>query len=206
MLTTAETPCTPETPFLREGVTDLILAEEEYLRRLARRLTRCEADADDLVQSTLLRAYRARENFQPGTSIRAWTATILRRVFLTDVIQSRRRRIENDTDAGELLDRSPGSPWSSIDAHPSIQRLLEGVDDDVKRAIERVPREFLVPFLLSVVEDLSCAEIAARLGVPEGTVMSRIYRARERVKRDLVYGRVARPALTLSRRRPTVAA
>src|SRR5262245_52803943 len=95
---------------VHENPTELILGEEGRLKRLARRLTRCQADADDLVQTTLLRAYRARSRFEPGTSIRAWTATILRRVFLTDTARSKRRGLENDTDAGEPLDHTAGDP------------------------------------------------------------------------------------------------
>src|SRR6185503_11999661 len=96
-----------------EDVVDQILGEQDSLRRLARRLSRCEADAEDLVQNTLMRAYRARDRFTPGTSVRAWTATILRRVFLTDVLRTKRRGLENDTDAGEPLERTPGPPCST---------------------------------------------------------------------------------------------
>jgi RNA polymerase sigma-70 factor, ECF subfamily len=181
-----------------ESVTELILAEEANLRRVARRLVRCESDADDLVQDALLRAFRARERFEPGTSVRAWTTTILRRVFLTGAIRDRRRGLETDTDAGEPLDRIAGAAApSSDDAVPALAALLERVDDAVKVAIERVPDLYRVPFLLSVIEDLSCSDIAERLDVPQGTVMSRIHRAREKLKRDLVYdGRRAadRPA------------
>lgn len=169
---------------------DLILAEEEHLRRVARRLARCEADIDDLVQDTLLRAYRARDRFQPGTSIRAWTTTILRRVFLTGAIRTKRRGLETDTDAGEPLGRTAGpSPSSMLEHTPTLVSMAEGLDDTVKRALDRVPEIYRVPFYLSVIEDLTCSEIARRLGVPEGTVMSRIHRARERLKRDLVYDR-----------------
>ena len=192
-----------------DAVTELILAEESHLRRTARRLARCEADADDLVQDTLLRAFRARDRFQPGTSIRAWTTTILRRVFLTAVVRHKRRRLETDTDSGSPLAKTPGTaaPASSMQS-PPLATLLEHVEDDVRRALRRVPDLYLTPFLLAVIDELSCSEIAQRLGVPEGTVMSRIHRARERLKRDLVYSapdrRVARAQFTLLHGMPRV--
>jgi RNA polymerase sigma-70 factor (ECF subfamily) len=165
----------------------LILAEESRLRRVATRLTRCAADADDLVQDTLMRAFRARRRFQPGTSIRAWTTTILRRVFLTDTLRAKRRRLETDTDAGEPLERTPGttSP-TSRDTTLTLEALSERLEDPIKRALDRVPDVYRTPFLMSIVESLTCAEIARRLGVPDGTVMSRIHRARESMKRDLL--------------------
>ena len=171
-----------------ETTVELILSEEEHLRRVARRLSRCEADADDLVQDTLLRAYRARDRFAPGTSIRAWTTTILRRAFLTGAIRTKRRGLETDTDAGEPLAWTPDSLRPRNPEIPlDLAAMGELLDDDVKRALDRVPEIYRRPFLMSVVEDLTCAEIAEKLGVPEGTVMSRIHRARERLKRDLVY-------------------
>jgi RNA polymerase sigma-70 factor (ECF subfamily) len=176
-----------------DHVTKLILAQEQTLLQLARRFTRCDADAEDLVQEALLRAYRARHRFQPGTSIRAWTNTILRRVFLTDVARNKRRALENDTDSGENLDRTAGRAWDAYEPTDVLdeKRLGERLDDSFKRSLERVPEVYRVPFLMSVVEDLTCAEIAERLKIPEGTVMSRIHRARERLKRDLVYGSLA---------------
>jgi predicted RNA polymerase sigma factor len=71
----------------------------------------------------------------------------------------------------------------------------------VKAAIDRVPEVYRGPFLMSVVEDLSCAEIAERLGVPQGTVMSRVHRARERLKSELIYGPLAADALPVVRLR-----
>lgn len=171
-----------------ESTADLILAEEEHLRRVARKLTHCDADADDLVQDTMLRAWRARSRFEPGTSVRAWTTTILRRVFLTDVVRARRRGVETDTDAGAPIEHvsAPSAP-AVPDRIPDVASIGERLEDPVKRALGRVPPIYLEPFVLSVIQDLSCAEIAERLHVPEGTVMSRIHRARERLKRDLVY-------------------
>jgi len=184
-----------------EPIVGQILAEEEHLRRVAHRLTRCDADADDLVQDTLFRAYRARDRFQPGTSIRAWTTTILRRVFLTGAIRTRRRGLETDTDAGEPLAQTSGRAPETTRDHPaSIDRIAEQLEDPVKRALLRVPEIYQLPFYLSVIEDLTCSEIAERLGVPEGTVMSRIHRARERLKRDLVYDGLPVRRETIARR------
>ena len=96
---------------------------------------------------------------------------------------------------GEPLERTPGSPpVTYADNAPTLQALGECLDDSVKRALDRVPEVYRVPFYLAVIEDLTCAEIARRLAVPEGTVMSRIHRARERLKRDLVYDRRASSA------------
>lgn len=185
-----------------EAVTGLILAEEVHLRRLARRLAPCESDADDLVQDTLLRAFRARARFEPGTSVRAWTTTILRRVFLTGVIRHKRRGLETDTDVGEPLGRTAGIAAPSFEeAAPGLKAVLDQLDDRVKLAIERVPETYRTPFLLSVIEEMSCSDIAERLGVPQGTVMSRVHRAREKLKRDLVYGPCSERAVPAGRLR-----
>jgi len=172
-----------------DATVDLILAEEGRLRRLARRFARCEADVDDLVQETLLRAYRARDRFIPGTSIRAWTSTILRRVFLTDATRAKRRATENDTDAGDALEQVAGASKSAHDeTSPSYEQISEMLDDPMKRALDRVSQVYREPLLLAAVKDLSCREIARVLSVPEGTVMSRIHRARQRVKLELFNG------------------
>src|SRR5262245_48824345 len=97
----------------RGTTVELILGERDRLLNVARRLTRCEHDAQDLVQDTMLRAYRARARFQPGTSVRAWTTTILRRVFLTGALRSRRRGVETDTDLGGPIDRTAGDATES---------------------------------------------------------------------------------------------
>jgi RNA polymerase sigma-70 factor (ECF subfamily) len=171
-----------------DNVTDQILAEVDRLKRRARRMTRCEADADDLVQETVLRAFRARSRFEEGTSMTAWTSTIMRRVVLTDAMRAKRRATRNDTDAGEPLERAPDLSWDNAGGVPTYANLVERLEDRVKHALDLLPEYCKAPFLFSVVGDLSCAEIAARLRIPKGTVMSRIHRARERMKSRLVYG------------------
>ena len=169
-----------------EATVDLILSEEDHLRRLARRFARCAADVDDLVQDTLLRAYRARHRFEPGTSIRAWTSTILRRVFLTGAIRTKRRALHLDTDVDDAIHDVPTR--TTVDPTATAKRiedLSDEFDENMKRALDRVPELYREPFFLQVFKELSCAEISTRLGVPEGTVMSRIHRARLRLRAEL---------------------
>src|SRR6185436_14266724 len=147
--------------------------EERHLRRFARRFARCDSDADDLVQETLLRAYGARDRFEPGTSVRAWTRTILRRLFLTGAINAKRRGLQTETDAGWLLDTASGRASMTCEAAPDVESIGEGLDESVKRALERVPEIYRTSFLLATLRDLSCEEIGQQLRVPVGTVMSR---------------------------------
>jgi RNA polymerase sigma-70 factor, ECF subfamily len=187
---------------------ELILAEQDHLRRTARRLSRrCDADVDDLVQATLLRAYRARDRFQPGTSIRAWTTTILRRVFFSQMLRAKRRRAEpTDHDPSELLDGAAARP-SLQETQLDFDAVLESLDDEVRRALLRLPEIYFVPFYLSAVADYTYGEISRFIGVPVGTVMSRIFRARERLKRDLVPDAFAPNAQTawMGQKKPAVA-
>jgi RNA polymerase sigma-70 factor (ECF subfamily) len=162
-----------------EYVTQLILSETPSLRRLARRLARCEADADDLVQDTLLRAFRARDRFQPGTSMTAWTAT--------NVTTRRRRKLDAAGDPEAALEHVAAPAERSEAGAADRDRLGDALGDSFKHALDRVPEVYRTPLLLSIVDELSCAEIAKRLAIPQGTVMSRIHRGRERLKQDLVY-------------------
>jgi RNA polymerase sigma-70 factor (ECF subfamily) len=181
---------------------DLILAEEPNLRRLARRLARCSSDADDLVQDTLLRAYAARDRFEAGTSVRAWTSTILRRVFLTGVFSDKRRRTRLDCDAeGALASAQSRSSLASDDGPPMLDQMADVLHDELLAAFERLPEWYRGPFFLHVVHEMSCREISGRLDIPQGTVMSRIHRARERLRSTLLRGDGSRAWLDEPRRR-----
>jgi RNA polymerase sigma-70 factor (ECF subfamily) len=139
-----------------------------FVKRLygtAYRMTRNTADAEDLVQDTLFRAFRGFGQFRPGTNIRAWLYTILQRAR-TDALRRAGRRPQTE----ELLDDGPAVP-------PSQETLVWG-GEAVERALCGVPEVFREAVLLRDVEELSYAEIAAALQVPQGTVMSRIYRGR----------------------------
>src|SRR6185436_10011072 len=114
-----------------------LCSQEGYLRRIARRFVRCEADVDDLVQDTLLRAFRARARFTPGTSMRAWTTTILRRVFLTQVATAGRRKLRTCADVESALGARAARDDAAVGADP--EAVAEALDGDVQRALDTVP-------------------------------------------------------------------
>jgi RNA polymerase sigma-70 factor (ECF subfamily) len=142
----------------------------------AYRMTRNAHDAEDLVQETLLRAFRGFHRYTPGTNIRAWLYTILHRVR-TDALRKAGRAPETS----ELQDDGPAVP-------PPQDALARG-GEDLERALARVPEAFRVAVILRDVEDFSYREISQALGIPIGTVMSRIHRGRASLREALAGGR-----------------
>lgn len=129
------------------------------------RLTRNVPDAEDLVQETYLRAFRAFHLFTPGTNCRAWLFTILYRVRADHF-----RKASRSPRTVELAHEGPA-------VAPAQDRLARG-QEEVLRALDRLPESFRAALLLRDVQDFSYEEIAGMLQVPMGTVMSRIHRGR----------------------------
>jgi RNA polymerase sigma-70 factor (ECF subfamily) len=163
---------------------DLILAERPHLKRMALSLTRHDADADDLVQETVFRAFRARERLRPGSCMRAWLSTILRRTFLSSVKQRTRRPVRPWTDAGLTVDQVEGEmPAARVVCEGTdLESVEEQLSDSMRRAVRQVPEVYREPFFRYALLGLTYGEIARQLGVPNGTVMSRIHRARIRLR------------------------
>lgn len=146
------------------------------LYRTAYRMTRNAADAEDLVQETCLRAYRAFDSYTPGTNIRAWLYTILYRVR-TDAF----RKAGRSPQTVELADEGP--------AVPPPQDALAGGQEHLERALAALPEPFHTAVVLRDLEELSYDEIAQVLRVPIGTVMSRIHRGRAQLRAALTGGK-----------------
>ncbi|MDE3155942.1 MAG: sigma-70 family RNA polymerase sigma factor [Acidobacteriota bacterium] len=147
-----------------------------YLDRLygaALRLTGNPADAEDLVQETYLKAFRFADRFEPGTNLRAWLFTILH-----NTERNRRRDAAHDmsTPDSDAVDRAAARPGQA----PTPEQLLlrETLDADLQSALDGLPPAFREAVWLRDVEELAYADIARALGVPMGTVMSRISRGR----------------------------
>lgn len=154
--------------------------ELEILFRVAMTLTRSKADAEDLVQETLVRAFRALDTFD-GKYPRAWLLTILRN---TNINLHRRRRPDLVEDWATVTDAKPafGAP-TDASAEDAVVDLI--LNEDLEAAINSLDPRFRTVLLLVDVDSLSYAEAAETLGVPIGTIMSRLSRARERVRAHL---------------------
>ncbi|NUR05209.1 MAG: sigma-70 family RNA polymerase sigma factor [Streptomyces sp.] len=159
----------------RQAFAEHVLPEVEVLLRVAMTLTAQPADAEDLVQDTLLRAYRSVDRFD-GRHPRAWLLTIMRNA---EVNRHRRRRPhlldDPDTDLDRLAVADP-------QAAPEELVIGEVFDEVVDAAFAELPDKHRQVVRLVDVDGLSYGEAAQLLGVPEGTVMSRLHRARKRIR------------------------
>jgi RNA polymerase sigma-70 factor, ECF subfamily len=152
------------------------LASLDSLYRAALRLTRVPADAEDLVQDTYLKAFRAADRFEPGTNLRAWLFTILH-----NTARNRARDRARDTVAvdSEAVDQAGDyAPATGRPETPETLLLRDMLAPELQAAIDALPEVFRQAVWLRDVEEFSYAEIADMLSIPIGTVMSRISRGR----------------------------
>lgn len=145
------------------------------LYNFAMYLTHNPSEAEDLVQETYLRAFRFSHRFEPGTHLRAWLFQILRNTFLTFYrLRERESAVAED-----------GVPDWEVpmfhDAPEDTGRALEA-HMDLERAMRRLPEEFRTVLLLAEVEGMPLEEVARVMSCPVGTVKSRIFRAKERLR------------------------
>lgn len=154
----------------------------DELLSLASRLTGGdESRAEDLVQATCLRAFERWEQYETGTDCRAWLMTILRTTFVNDYHSRRRKPTPVDYD--DVAERSVFEGRSPDD--PEARFFENVIDDRIEEAIDALPEEFRLPLVLSDLQGLRYREISEELGVPVGTVKSRLYRARHRLQVEL---------------------
>jgi RNA polymerase sigma-70 factor (ECF subfamily) len=172
----------PNDPFETEALTFL-----DPLYRTALRMTRSEADAEDLGQETYIKAFRARDQFTPGTNLKAWLFRILTNTFINSY---RRRQTQpeftelDDVDEFSLYRRMSDLKTSSNAGDPESEFLNGLVDTEVKDALAELPEKFRSVVLLDV-EGFSYKEIAEMLDIPIGTVMSRLHRGRKFLQKRL---------------------
>ena len=163
----------------------------QYTRQLysaAMRMTRNPSDAEDLVQETFLKAYRAYHTFEEGTNLKAWLYRILTNTYINKYRKDSRRPSEVDLGSVEdlYLYRNIGSEESAEAARTTEDRVPEGlVESDIKKAVEDLPENFRLPVLLADLEGFSYKEIAEILDIPIGTVMSRLHRGRKAMQKSL---------------------
>lgn len=169
-------PGTEQTRAFREFVEP----EIEVMLRIARSLTGNTPDAEDLVQESLIRAYRAVDRFD-GRFPRAWLLTILRR---THINMHRRRRPDTVEDWAAVHKARPA--FGAAEQQSAEEVWMDSVlSPQLADAVAELDPRFRATLILVDVHDLSYADAAAVLGVPVGTVMSRLSRARDRIRRRL---------------------
>jgi RNA polymerase sigma-70 factor, ECF subfamily len=154
----------------------------------ALRMTRNPADAEDLVQETYLKAYRAFHTFQQGTNLKAWLYRILTNTYINTYRAKKRRPDETDLDEVEdlYLYRRLGGLEGATAGRSAEEELLDQLtDSEVKDALESLPEQFRMAVLLADVEGFAYKEIAEILDIPIGTVMSRLHRGRKAMQKQL---------------------
>jgi RNA polymerase sigma-70 factor (ECF subfamily) len=171
----------PEPENRRRAFEEEALPHLDTVFRVAVRLAGDEDQAADLVQETMLKAFRSWHQYRPGTNVRAWLLTILRHTFINEY--RKRRKVVAELDVSEV------EAWTVF---PEVQEVdPEGrffdqiVDEEVLHAIDALPDEFRETLTLSDVQELTYAEIAEITEVPVGTVKSRLFRARQALQRQL---------------------
>jgi RNA polymerase sigma-70 factor (ECF subfamily) len=152
----------------------------------ALRMTGQKAEAEDLVHDTFVRALSFQNRFEPGTNLRAWLFKMMINLFINKYRRDRRgREIKNGAESEDLTERM--IPQEQMAAHTKpeeyfFERLFS---DDVIKAFDNLPHEFKVVVLLADINGFSYGQIAEILGIPVGTVMSRLHRGRRMLRVSL---------------------
>jgi len=166
------------------GAFEALLAPQlDALYRTARRMTRNADDAEDLVQDTAIRAFRAFAQFQPGTNFRAWIFRVLTTTFINRQRSVGRHPVLETLDEGraagvydQIADDAP-TPEAAV-----LDRLSV---NDIVRAMDSLPRDFAAVVQMADVEEMDYQEVADALGIPVGTVRSRLHRGRRLLRATL---------------------
>jgi RNA polymerase sigma-70 factor, ECF subfamily len=165
----------------------VVLEHFHTLYSTALRLTRNPSEAQDLVQETLLKAYRFFDRFEPGTNVKAWLFTILRNTYINTYRKTVRQQEQVDFERIEPFyadtANDPEWEWTDQEALEAMLRYL--VQDDVKRALDALPEVYRIVVLLADLAELPYKDIAVIIGCPEGTVMSRLFRGRRLLRKSL---------------------
>ena len=162
-----------------------LMASIEAVHRFALRLARDAGAAEDLVQETYLRALAHRDQYTTGTNCRAWLFTICRNVFMKGAMRDAREVAVEDA---ELEAMGAAAVHDTVAGSDPMGTVFDRADlnDAVRRALDQLPEEYRTVVALVDIEDQSYAAAAEILGIPVGTVRSRLFRGRRLLQQDLL--------------------
>ncbi len=166
-----------ETPVRSREFENQVLQHLDLLYAVALRLTRNPADAEDLAQSTVVKALRFHDHFREGTYIKAWLLTILRNTFINEYRRRVRRPVTVELTGMEAAEESRMP--REVPVHAVRADLMELLEDEVKLALDALPADFRGAVIMADLEEMSYKDIAEAMQCPLGTVMSRLYRGRK---------------------------
>jgi RNA polymerase sigma-70 factor (ECF subfamily) len=177
------------------------------LYNTAYRMTRNAEDAEDLVQETYLKAYRYYDKFEQGTNFKAWLFKIMKNTFINNYRKRQLSPTLSDfADIEESFENQVSEEAARQNKNPEEELLENVLDEDVQKALEKLPDDYRMVVILADLEGFSYKEIAEILEVPVGTVMSRLYRGRRLLEaamldfaREYGYLREREPAKMRSR-------
>jgi RNA polymerase sigma-70 factor, ECF subfamily len=153
----------------------------DELYATARRLTRNHADAEDLVQETMLKAYCHFRSFREGSRLQAWLHRIMRNTWINNYRKSRSRPIEQLS--ADITEGLSGAQWHVVACRSAEADVLEGIPDrKVAEALETLPESLRMTVYYADVHGYRYREIAEILDIPTGTVMSRLHRGRRSLR------------------------
>ncbi len=168
----------------RRAFEETVLPQLDRVFGMALRLTRSRAEAEDLTQDVMIRAYRFWASFKPGTSVRSWLFTIVRNTFITRYHTTNRDRAASGALAAHHESAADDGACGPAPAHSLSPEVALGQLDMRERidaALQHLPPDYRMAVALADIEGLSYKEIAEAMECPIGTVMSRIYRGRRQL-------------------------
>jgi RNA polymerase sigma-70 factor (ECF subfamily) len=173
---------------IREAFAREAVPHVDALYATAIRLTRNEGDAEDLIQETMLKAYRYFDKYEQGTNCKAWLFKIMTNTFINKYRKAQKRKeFLIDDDSRPLAERAVMPESNPLHQHFGDQDTMffRLFGDEVKAALEEIPVDFRVVVLLADLQDFAYKDIADIMECPIGTVMSRLYRGRRMLQQKL---------------------